>query len=123
MNTVENAIEMTNEQAVAILKEELDSRIDESNGNTNADVCNALKIAIRMLEKAKFHDLRKDPEDLPKIGMTIIYYFRDKTGQCNRLLSNSAYIYSSDSVNQLKVADDADFEYLGWQELEGLENI
>lgn len=67
-------------------------------------------------DKYRWHDLRKNPDDLPKIGSDIVYLFIYSGEHERRLHSNALPFMFEDD---LKSNDE--FEYIAWKYLEPFE--
>lgn len=83
----------------------------------------SLEMAIKVLEKAdkyRWHDLRKNPEDLPERDTLIIYAFKAKDKENKKLYYNSRIAGSVD-IEIMTMNSNPIFEYIAWKEVEPFE--
>ena len=107
---------MTYKEAIRILKDDYTQCGDCIGDHCGKCMKNAKELGLKAIEKVEkycWHDMRKNPEDLPEIMSEIVYIFTEK-GK-NKKYSNTARY--SESV----LKSDEVFEYIAWKYMEPFE--
>lgn len=112
---------MTNEEAIITFKNECYEICKREDGNCCECLDVAYKMAIKALENAekyKWHDLRKNPEDLPDIECVLIAI--EYPGRYRNYQTHEVATYSHDKwdtyLNPIKG------EVVAWREIEPFES-
>lgn len=101
---------MRRTEAVNILKRMLKN-------STNPKEIEALQLAIKDLDARYFyrwHDIRKNSEDLPEIGSEIVYMFSYTEYGQRRKKSTNTHVYTGPDFFE----DYEDIRYIAWRYLE-----
>lgn len=67
-----------------------------------------------------WHDLRKNPNDLPKVGMNIVYAFKGEYSDIKEgeaYLCSAVLLYDEDLITDMFI-DKNGIEYVAWAEFE-----
>lgn len=125
---------MTNEEAKRIMEFERDSMCNDCypligyGGSEECDFCTRREayesaiFALEKTEKCKWHDLRENPEDLPKEEKDVLCVV---SGSVGNVIYEESYVvmyYDSDEKLWIDGAIDGHFPYrltvLAWREIE-----